>query len=80
MAASKIAITIEKSILSRIDVLVKENKYPSRSRAIQEMLEGKIQKLERSRLAEECGKLDSSQERELAEEGFRFEVEQWPEF
>jgi metal-responsive CopG/Arc/MetJ family transcriptional regulator len=80
MAASKIAITIEKSTLSRLDRLVKERKYPNRSRAIQEALEEKIQKIERNRLTEECLKLVPDEEKSFAEEGFSFEKDQWPEY
>jgi Arc/MetJ-type ribon-helix-helix transcriptional regulator len=80
MATSKIAITIEKSTLSRLDRLVKEGKYPNRSRAIQEALEEKINKQDRNRLREECEKLDPKEEKAFAEEGFGFEVEQWPEY
>ena len=80
MAASKIAITIEKSMLARLDRLVGERKFPNRSRAIQEALEEKIRKIERNRLAEECRKLVPDEERTFAEEGFGFEKDQWPEY
>lgn len=80
MSASKIAITIEKSTLSRLDRLVRERKYPNRSRAIQEALDEKIQKLDRNRLQQECEKLNPDEEKIFAEEGFGFEVNQWPEY
>ncbi len=80
MAASKIAITIEKSVLTRLDRLVKEKKYPNRSRAIQEALEEKITKIEHNRLKAECEKLNPDEEKAFAEEGFNIEVEQWPEY
>jgi len=80
MAASKIAITIDKSTLTRLDRLVKERKYPNRSRAIQEALEDKINKIEHNRLNEECAKLNPEEEKSFAEEGFGFEEEQWPEY
>jgi len=80
MAASKIAITIDKSTLTRLDRLVKERKYPNRSKAIQEALEDKINKLEHNRLKEECSKLNPVEEKSFAEEGFGFEEEQWPEY
>ena len=80
MAASKIAITIEKSTLTRLDRLVREKKYPNRSRAIQEALEEKMEKIEQRRLIEECSKLDPDEEQAFAEEGLGFEVDQWPEY
>ena len=80
MAASKIAITIEESTLTRLDRLVREKKYPNRSRAIQEALEEKMEKIEQRRLIEECSKLDPDEEKAFAEEGLGFEVDQWPEY
>ena len=69
MAASKVAITLDEKLLLRLDQLVTEKVYPSRSRAIQEAVEEKLLRLKRSRLARECGKLDPSFEKALAEEG-----------
>jgi metal-responsive CopG/Arc/MetJ family transcriptional regulator len=80
MAASKIAITIEKSTLTRLDRLVQEKKYPNRSKAIQEALDEKIIKIERNRLQDECEKLDPKEERAFAEEGFSVEKDSWPEY
>jgi metal-responsive CopG/Arc/MetJ family transcriptional regulator len=80
MAVSKIAITIEESTLTSIDRLVREKKYPNRSRAIQEALDEKILKLARNRLRDECGKLDPHEEKSFAEEGFGSEKDSWPEY
>jgi Arc/MetJ-type ribon-helix-helix transcriptional regulator len=80
MAASKIAITIEKDTLTRLDRLVRERVFPNRSRAIQQALEEKIGKLEKDRLALECEKLDPQEETILAEEGFSLEKDAWPEY
>ena len=80
MAASKIAITIEKKTLTKLDRMVKERIFPNRSKAIQEALEEKINKLEKDKLAQECKKLDPQEEMKLAEEGFALEKDQWPEY
>jgi Arc/MetJ-type ribon-helix-helix transcriptional regulator len=64
----------------RLDQLVSERVYPSRSRVIQEAVEEKLIRLERSRLARECGKLDPSFEKALAEEGLSQELTEWPEY
>jgi Arc/MetJ-type ribon-helix-helix transcriptional regulator len=80
MAASKIAITLDKNMLKQIDILVKSNFFPNRSRAIQEAVAEKLMRLEKSRLAQECAKLDPDFEQSLAEEGFSSELEQWPEY
>jgi len=80
MAASKIAITLESGTLKRLDMLVKSNLFPNRSKAIQEAVAEKLTRMERSRLAQECAKLDPDFERSLAEEGFTSELEEWPEY
>ena len=53
MATSKIAITIDQSTLNKLDLLVKSNFFPNRSRAIQEAVAEKLERLEKSRLARE---------------------------
>jgi Arc/MetJ-type ribon-helix-helix transcriptional regulator len=80
MKAVKIAITIDQGILRRIDRLVKEQRFPSRSRAVHEALKDKLERLDRTRLARECAKLDPKHEQELAEEGLPADVAQWPEY
>lgn len=80
MAASKIAITLESSMLKRLDMLVKSNFFQNRSKAIQEAVEDKLKRIEKSRLAQECAKLDPEFEQSLAEEGFAAELEEWPEY
>jgi len=80
MAASKIAITLENDTLKRLDMLVKSNFFPNRSKAIQEAVAEKLTRMEKSRLAQECAKLDPDFERSLAEEGFTSELEEWPEY
>jgi len=80
MAASKIAITLDSNMLKRLDILVKSNFFPNRSKAIQEAVAEKLMRLEKSRLAQECAKLDPDFEQSLAEEGFTSELEEWPEY
>ena len=80
MAASKIAISIADKTLKRLDLLVKSNVFPNRSKAIQEAVEEKLWRIEKSRLAQECAKLDPKFEQSLAEEGFSSELEEWPEY
>ena len=80
MAASKIAITLENNMVKRLDMLVKSNFFPNRSKAIQEAVAEKLRRIEKSRLAEECAKLDPEFEQSLAEEGFTSELEEWPEY
>jgi len=80
MAASKIAITIDDKLLKNLDTLIKSNDFPNRSRAIQEAVAEKLVRLEKSRLAKECAKLDPEFEQSIAEEGFSAEMEIWPEY
>jgi metal-responsive CopG/Arc/MetJ family transcriptional regulator len=74
MAASKIAITIDDNILKRLDILVKAKIFPNRSKAIQEAVADKLMRIEKSRLAMECAKLDPEFEQSLAEEAFSAEL------
>jgi metal-responsive CopG/Arc/MetJ family transcriptional regulator len=80
MSKSKIAITLEETMLNRLDELVEQSKYPSRSRAIEEAVEEKLARLERNRLARECAKLNPDFEKALAEEGLSEDISRWPEY
>ena len=80
MPASKIAITIEATLLKRLDNFVQSSVFPNRSKAIQEAVKEKLNRMEKNRLAKECSKLDSKFEQALAEEGFSLELEEWPKY
>jgi len=80
VARSKIAITLAEKTVDYLDRLVKRRVFRNRSQAIQQAVDEKLQRLERGRLAEECTKLDSDHERELAEEGLDEESSGWPEY
>ena len=80
MATSKIAITIDQNLLYHLDSLVKSQRFTNRSRAIQEAVAEKLARIEKSRLAQECAKLDPKFEQEMAEEGFAAEMDEWPEY
>ena len=80
MAASKIAITIDDRMLKQLDILVKSKYFPNRSKAIQQAVAEKLMRIEKSRLAQECAKLDPVFEQSIAEEGFSAEMEEWPEY
>jgi len=80
MSKSKIAITLEETTLERLDELVEQSGYPSRSRAIEEAVVEKFARLERNRLARECAKLNPEFEKALAEEGQSEDISRWPEY
>jgi metal-responsive CopG/Arc/MetJ family transcriptional regulator len=80
MSSVKVAITIDQDNLIRVDKLVSKGIFPSRSRAIAEAVAEKLSRMERSRLATECAKLDPASEQALAEEGMGLELGAWPEY
>jgi len=80
MSTAKIAITIEEETLGKLDRMVMAKAFPNRSKAIQEAIEEKLAKINRSRLARECAKLDPEIEKAIAEEGFSQEMEEWPKY
>ena len=80
MAKTKIAIAIDPQILERLDAMVDEAGFPSRSQAVELAIQEKLERLDQTRLARECAKLDPAFERELAEEGLGQELSEWPEY
>ena len=80
MSAAKIAITIDQTILAKLDQLVERKVFPNRSRAIEEAISDKLARLERGCLAEESAKLDPKFEKSLAEEGMSLELQEWPAY
>ena len=80
MARAKVAISLDENTLDRLDRLVKNQVFPNRSQAIQEAVEEKLSRLDRSRLSRECAKLDPAFEKSLAEEGLSDELAEWPEY
>ena len=80
MAQAKVAITLNEQLLMRLDQLVLEEVFASRSQAIQEAVEEKLDRLAGGRLARECAKLDPDFEQRLAEEGLSVEAGEWPEY
>jgi|ERR1700687_655391 len=80
MRAIRIAITLETDLLHRLDLLVAEGRFPTRSRAIQEAVRSGLEGLERGRLARECAKLDPEFEQRLAEQGLTDDLAAWPQW
>ncbi len=80
MATAKIAVTIEERLLNKLDRLVKAKAFSNRSKAVQQAVEEKLARMDRSRLARECAKLNPRLEQALAEEGFARELDEWPEY
>jgi Arc/MetJ-type ribon-helix-helix transcriptional regulator len=80
MPSVKVAVTVDSETLKRVDSLVARNLFPNRSQAFQAALAEKLARLDRSRLATECAKLDSKVEQALADEGLDRERDAWPEY
>lgn len=80
MAKTKVAITLEATLLGRIDRLVREARFPNRSQAIDVALAEKLERLDRTGLARECARLDPHQERALADEGMDRDGAAWPDY
>ncbi|MCK5521614.1 MAG: hypothetical protein KAI83_00645 [Thiomargarita sp.] len=78
MNKAEVAITLDQSILDKLDELISRHLYPNRSRAIADAIKEKLQRLEQSRLAQECAKLNPNEEKALAEEGISEELPKWP--
>jgi len=79
MPTAKVAITLDEELLKKLDRQVKEGKFPNRSRAIQDAVQEKLVRLDRTRLMRESAKLDPDYEQRLADEGLTEDFEEWPE-
>jgi Arc/MetJ-type ribon-helix-helix transcriptional regulator len=80
MSVSRVTISIDQSLLKRVDSLVRSRVFPNRSQVIQQAIEEKIARIDSTRLARECAKLHPAEEQALADEGIAGEAAQWPEY
>jgi metal-responsive CopG/Arc/MetJ family transcriptional regulator len=78
MAKAKLAITLDENLLDDVDALVRRRVFPNRSRIIEQAVQEKLERLKKSRLADQCALLDPDDEKALAEEGMSAEEDQWP--
>ncbi len=69
MVTARVTVTLDEKTLERLDQLVRRHKFRNRSKAIQKAVQEKLARLERSRLARECAKLDPTFEKAMADEG-----------
>lgn len=69
MAKTKIAVTLDSTLVDEVDSLVRDARFPNRSQAIESAVAEQLRRLRRTRLAEACSRLDPVEERALAEEG-----------
>lgn len=80
MGTAKIAISIDQQQLKRLDYFIKSKVFKNRSQAIQKAVIVELNRLEHSRLAEECAKLDPTFEKNMAEEGLVEDIKEWPKY
>jgi metal-responsive CopG/Arc/MetJ family transcriptional regulator len=80
MPKQKVAVTIEKDLIIKLDRMVSDGKFSSRSSAVEDAVIERLTKIERLRLAEESAKLDPSFEQALADEGLAGDLSEWPEY
>ena len=80
MAKTKLAVTLDENLLAELDSLVRRRVFPNRSRIIEQAVQEKLERLKKSRLANQCALLDPDDEKALAEEGMGEEVDQWPAY
>jgi len=80
MNTAKIAISLNPKLLRQVDSLVRRRVFPSRSAAIQTAMAEKISRIDHTRLALECAKLNPSAEQALADEGLGADSSEWPQY
>ena len=80
MPKTKVALTLDAELVERVDELVSRRRFRNRSQAIETAVAEKLERLAQTRLARECARLDSSEERALAEEGLAGSKDTWPEY
>ena len=80
MPKTKVALTLESSLLDQVDDLVERKRFRNRSQAVETALADKLQRLARTRLAREAAKLNPREERRLADEGLAEDFRTWPEY
>ena len=80
MPKTKIAVTLDASLLTEVDALVRDHRFSNRSQAIEAAVAEQLVRLRRTRLAEACSRLDLAEERAMAEEGIAADAAAWPEY
>jgi metal-responsive CopG/Arc/MetJ family transcriptional regulator len=74
MRRVKIAITVDSEVLAEIDRLVRYQVFASRSQAFEVAVKKRLARMSHSRLARESAKLDTTEERALANESYLADV------
>jgi metal-responsive CopG/Arc/MetJ family transcriptional regulator len=80
MPKTKVALTLDATLVHRVDELVSKQRFRNRSQAVEAALADKLDRLAHTRLARECAELDPAEEQRLADEGLAATGETWPEY
>lgn len=80
MTYAKVAISISSELLKQVDRLVKGRFFESRSQAFQQAIGEKLLKINKTRLAAECSKLNKTEEQKVADEGLEEDLREWPKY
>ena len=80
MSATKVAISMDETLLQRLDRLVKTRSFRSRSQMVQEAVSEKISRMDKGARVRECAKLDRKSEQAMADEGLATEISEWPKY
>jgi metal-responsive CopG/Arc/MetJ family transcriptional regulator len=77
---TKVAVTLDSKVLEQLDELVVSRTFPNRSQAIEAAVVDKLARIQHTRLARECAKLNPLDEQKLADEGLAADTETWPAY
>jgi metal-responsive CopG/Arc/MetJ family transcriptional regulator len=77
---TKVAVSIDDRLIREVDLLVRDERYASRSQAIEAAVADHLRRVQRRRLAEACALLDPAEEVALAEEGLGADARAWPPY
>jgi metal-responsive CopG/Arc/MetJ family transcriptional regulator len=80
VASVKIAISLKKETLDRLDAVVASARFASRSRAVEEAIESLLRELDDREYEQAVALLDPEEERALAEEGMALDAAAWPSY
>jgi Arc/MetJ-type ribon-helix-helix transcriptional regulator len=80
MPKTKVALTLDRTLIEQVDELVERRRFRNRSQAIEAALADQLKRLARTRLARESAKLNPREEKRLADEGLAQDLAAWPEY
>jgi len=80
VSATTIEISIDTVLLKRVDQVVNGGSIPTRDHLVQQALSEKIMRLDTAALAQECARLNPSEEQAMADEGLKADAASWPKY